>query len=118
MKTSGCKFKLLIIPTKTIATKLTSSLTSRSTACFVDISKRSLYCTGTNTGPSCVIHMTLTVAGVGFLTALVITGWTALAWVLTPCFLVALLPFSEVAHTRHFYRRVARFMCVNQKRKG
>ncbi|RLN20361.1 hypothetical protein BBJ28_00023862 [Nothophytophthora sp. Chile5] len=49
--------------------------------------------------------MRVSVVGVAFLSSLVATGWTALAWVLTPCFLLVLLPLPVSLQTKGFYRR-------------
>ncbi|OWZ14115.1 Lysocardiolipin acyltransferase [Phytophthora megakarya] len=54
--------------------------------------------------------MRIAVVGVVFVGSLVLTGWTALAWVLTPSFLVTVLPLSAFLQTKGFYRRVTRFI--------
>jgi hypothetical protein len=56
--------------------------------------------------------MRVAIVGVVFLASLTITGWTAVAWVLTPCFVLAALPLPAFLQTKRFYRRVTRFMCV------
>ncbi|KAL4167337.1 hypothetical protein KRP22_012823 [Phytophthora ramorum] len=52
--------------------------------------------------------MRVSVVGVVFLVSLALTGWTALAWVLTPCFVLAALPLPAFLQTKRFYRRVTR----------
>ncbi|CAH0487326.1 unnamed protein product [Peronospora farinosa] len=54
----------------------------------------------------------MSIAGVGvvFVVSVVVTGWTALAWVLTPCFLLATLPLPALLQTKRFYRCVTRFI--------
>ncbi|KAG7393150.1 Lysocardiolipin acyltransferase 1 [Phytophthora pseudosyringae] len=54
--------------------------------------------------------MRVTIVGIVFLASLVVTGWTAIAWVLTPCFVLAALPLPAVLQTKRFYRRVTRFI--------
>ncbi|KAF4034928.1 Acyltransferase [Phytophthora infestans] len=54
--------------------------------------------------------MGVAVVGVVFLTSLVVTGWTGVAWILTPCFLLAALPLPAFLQTKRFYRRVTRFI--------
>ncbi|KAG3132398.1 hypothetical protein PI126_g19661 [Phytophthora idaei] len=54
--------------------------------------------------------MDVAVVGIVFLTSLVVTGWTGVAWVLTPCFLLAALPLPAFLQTKRFYRRVTRFI--------
>ena len=56
--------------------------------------------------------MDIAVIGVVFLTSLVITGWTALFMILTPCFLLVTIPLPEFIPIKRFYRHVTRFMCV------
>lgn len=58
--------------------------------------------------------MRIALGGAVFLASLVVTGWTALAWVLTPTFLLAALPLPAGLQTKRFYRRVTRFMCVDR----
>ncbi|KAE9040670.1 hypothetical protein PR003_g4280 [Phytophthora rubi] len=54
--------------------------------------------------------MRVALVGVVFLASLVATGWTAVAWVMTPCFLLAALPLPACLQTKRFYRRVTRFI--------
>ncbi|KAG1689629.1 hypothetical protein DVH05_020258 [Phytophthora capsici] len=54
--------------------------------------------------------MAIAVVGIVFLTSLVVTGWTGVAWVLTPCFVVAALPLPAFLQTKRFYRRVTRLI--------
>ncbi|KAG6602871.1 Lysocardiolipin acyltransferase [Phytophthora cinnamomi] len=54
--------------------------------------------------------MRVALVGVAFLASLVVTGWTAVAWVLTPCFLLVALPLPAPLRTKRFYRRVTRFI--------
>ncbi|CAH0517551.1 unnamed protein product [Peronospora belbahrii] len=48
--------------------------------------------------------------GVVFLTSLVVTGWIALAWILTPCFLLVVLPLPKFLQIKRFYRCTTRFI--------
>lgn len=54
----------------------------------------------------------VTLAGAVFLCSLVLTGWTALLLLLTPSFLLLLLPLAEPlrSQVKGFYRRVTRFV--------
>ncbi|CEG42495.1 lysocardiolipin acyltransferase [Plasmopara halstedii] len=54
--------------------------------------------------------MRVSVVGIVFLASLVITGWIALAYVLTPSLLLVVLPFPKYLQTKHFYRRVTHFI--------
>lgn len=54
--------------------------------------------------------MRVAVVGVVFLASLVVTGWTAVAWVLTPCFVLAALPLPSFLQAKRFYRSVTRLV--------
>lgn len=56
----------------------------------------------------------ITLAGVVFLLTLVLTGWSGLLVLLTPSFLLLLVPVPEPTkqHVKVFYRFVTRFVYV------
>ncbi|ETL47999.1 hypothetical protein F441_12246 [Phytophthora nicotianae CJ01A1] len=54
--------------------------------------------------------MSVAVVGIVFLTSLVVTGWTGVAWFLTPFFVLVVLPLPAFLQTKRFYRRVTRFI--------